>query len=87
MVALVSTHRRVYPCTPFKSCLLPQAPQNQGRPLPNFHSSTRQTARPSILDAICPQCDQRGLRLPQPNGMPIALVCPHCGAPVTMGDF
>jgi hypothetical protein len=38
------------------------------------------------LDAICPQCEQRGLRLPLPDGSEVAAVCPHCGSPMKMSD-
>jgi hypothetical protein len=39
------------------------------------------------VDAICPRCEQRGLRLPPPDGSAVGPVCAHCGSPLQMGDF
>ena len=72
-----------------------QPPQLLPTPLgdsPATDEAAEQPARPDpagpmvYVDAICPQCEQRGLRLPWPDGRAVAPVCPHCGSPVQMGD-
>jgi hypothetical protein len=66
---------------------LSPAPESAPEESPfNAQQPQRDATGPVIyVDALCPRCDQRGLRLPRSDGSS-GPVCPHCGSPVPMSD-